>query len=63
MPTSYESTKGLFVNNSLPECLNEMSMWESVNEGYQHNTMTKEPYISKEIAILREAMEAFDQKN
>lgn len=61
--TPNESTHRLGVNDPILDCLHDTTMWDSVFDGYQHNTMTQEPNIKKEIEILREAMEIFDQKN
>jgi HD superfamily phosphohydrolase len=63
MTTSVESTKGLFVNNPLPDCLHDEKMWDAVHDGYKHSTNTQESNIIKEIGILQITMEVFDQKN
>jgi hypothetical protein len=62
MPTTFKSTKGLLVYCTLQDCLNEMNIWDSFNEGYQHNTMTKEPYINKEIGKLRKKRRSSDKR-
>jgi HD superfamily phosphohydrolase len=51
-----------FIENEdiIESCLENESFWKQITEGYLGNTNTREPKLSKEISILRKAMNIFN---